>query len=96
MEQSLQAQAIIHHKVPQIRIRTSAHPTHPRFSYRKFGQEERKMEPRGARQSKACDEYIWGSKLEKDSEISDITHEGLQKVEDHPKEIQSWASFQSV
>ena len=54
------------------------------------------MEPRGARQSKACDEYIWGSKLEKDSEISDITHEGLQKVEGHPKEIQSWASFQSV
>ena len=53
------------------------------------------MEPRGARHPEACNGHIWGSKLEKDSEISDITHKRLKEIEIYTEEVQKWTSIQS-
>ena len=54
------------------------------------------MELRGAGQFEACYECIWGPELEKDSEISDITHQRLEEIEVNSEKGEKWASFQSV
>jgi len=54
------------------------------------------MEPGRTGQPEACNEHFRRPKLEKDTEVPHIAHQGLKEIPLNPKEVQEWAAGEFI